>query len=133
MKTFHALRIQLNESVSYTAVVLDQSSQETLVAAMKHHIPDGWKVYCHHMTINMGPYKIRSEVGKRVALSTVAVARNDSIVAVSVQGYPSDNKHPHITVAVNTALGAKPKDSNLLTKWYSMYPIRLMGTVTEVS
>ena len=133
MKTFHALRIQMNEAVSYTAVVLDQSSQETLVAAMKHHIPGGWKVYCHHMTISMGPYKIRSEVGKRVALSTVAVARNDSTVAVTVNGYPSDNKNPHITVAVNTASGAKPKESNLLTKWYSMYPIRLMGTVTEVS
>ena len=123
----------MNEAVSYTAVVLDQSSQETLVAAMKHHIPDGWRVYCHHMTISMGPYKIRSEVGKRVALSTVAVARNDSTVAVTVNGYPSDNKNPHITVAVNTASGAKPKDSNLLTHWVSMYPIRLMGTVTEVS
>ena len=133
MKTFRALRIQMNEAVSYTAVVLDQSSQETLVAAMKHHIPDGWKVYCHHMTISMGPYKIRSEVGKRVALSTVAVARNDNTVAVSVNGYPSNNKNPHITVAVNTVAGAKPKDSNLLTNWVSMYPIRLMGTVTEVS
>lgn len=133
MKTFHALRTQMNESVSYTAVVLDKSSQETLVEAMKHHIPDGWKVYCHHMTINMGPYKIRSEVGKRVTLSTVAVARNDSTVAVSVNGYPSSNKNPHITVAVNTASGAKPKDSNLLINWVSMYPLRLMGTVTEVS
>jgi len=132
MKSFKTF-ITMNESIAYTAVVLDKKSHDLLVSEMKHHIPEGWEVYAHHMTINMGAYKIRDEVGKKVTLTASSVAHDDKVVAVSVYGYPSSNTHPHITVAVNKAEGGKPKDSNSLKKWLNIPPIRLTGTVTEVS
>lgn len=123
----------MNETVSYTAVVLDKTSQEVLLSKTKHFIPEGWKVYAHQMTICMGAYGTRSDIGKRVVLTVATIAHNDSTVAVGVYGYPSENKVAHVTVAVNTAAGAKPNDSNLLTKWHSMYPIQLIGTIIEVA
>ena len=132
MKSFKTYTT-MNESIAYTAVVLDKKSHDLLVSEMKHHIPEGWEVYAHHMTINMGAYKIRDEVGKRVTLTASSVAHDAKVVAVSVYGYPSSNSQPHITVAVNKAEGGKPKDSNSLKKWETIHPIRLTGTVTEVS
>ena len=132
MKSFREYAI-MNESIAYTAVVLDKNSHDLLVSKMKHHIPEGWVVYCHHMTINMGAYKIRDEVGKQVTLTVSSIAHDDKVVAVQVHGYPSSNSQPHITVAVNKAGGGKPKDSNTLKKWESTPPIRLTGTITEVS
>lgn len=117
--------------VSYTGVMLDSSSHDALLARMREHIPSGWKTYAHHMTAHMGAAKDRGEIGKKVTLVADAWAADDKTVTVRVSGYPSKNKTPHITVAVNTGAGAKPKDSNLHTQWTVMPSLRLTGTVGE--
>lgn len=122
--------------VSYSAVVLDPASHGALLDAMRAHIPSGWKEYAHHMTINLGPLKgDRSDLGKKVTLSVRSWDASDKAVAVAVDGY--DRRMPgtaHVTVAVNSAGGGKPKDSNDLKDWKPMEkPLSLTGTVEEVS
>jgi len=47
--------MNLNEddkkTISYSAVVLDHESSESLLNKFNGEIPDGWKKYGHHMTI----------------------------------------------------------------------------------
>jgi hypothetical protein len=52
--------------------------------------------------------------------------------AVKVEGYPSKNEIPHITIAINPD-GGKPVMSNNIKKWDKLNkPIRLTGIVTEI-
>ena len=125
--------IVAESSISYTGVILDKVSRDALLAAVRKHTPDGWRVIAHHMTINMGPARNPTDLGKQVALRVVGWALDERTLAVKVQGYPSTNAHAHITVAVNSAAGAKPKDSNLHMKWTPIAaPLRLVGVVEEV-
>lgn len=120
-------------AISYTGVILDKASRDALLAAMRRHTPEGWRVIAHHMTINMGPARNPADIGKQVTLSVVGWALDERTLAVKVQGFASTNAHAHITVAVNSAAGAKPKDSNLHMKWNPMAaPLRLVGVVEEV-
>lgn len=129
-----AARLAIAESaISYTGVILGKASRDALLAAMRKHTPDGWRVIAHHMTVNMGPARNPADLGKQVTLSVVGWALDERTLAVKVQGFASTNAHAHITVAVNSAAGAKPKDSNLHTKWTPMAaPLRLVGVVEEV-
>jgi len=132
-KDYSLVRYTIGESISYTGVVLDRRSRDALLAAMRKHIPDGWRVIAHHMTINMGPAKRSADVGKQITLTVIGWAADERTVAVKVGGYASANAHAHITVAVNAAAGAKPKDSNLHSEWKPMpSPVRLTGVVEEV-
>ena len=129
LENFHAF---INEApVSYTAVMLDQRSHDLLMSRMRPHMPEGWKVYAHHMTMHMGAAKPEDKVGQSVTIVADAWAADERTVAVRVTGHPSRNRTPHVTVAVNAAAGAKPKDSNLHTEWKPMPPLRLTGTVGE--
>jgi hypothetical protein len=51
-------------------------------------------------------------------------------MAVKVEGYPSNNAIPHITVAVNPN-GGKPVMSNDITKWQPVKHFMLLGQVGE--
>ena len=42
---------------------------------------------------------------------------DDKVMAVGVEGYPTNNKKAHITVAVNRTAGGKPMMSNNLSDW----------------
>ena len=42
------------QSISYSAVVLTEESQNKIKSLFKDQMPDGWTVYAHHMTICMG-------------------------------------------------------------------------------
>ena len=129
-----AARLAIAESpISYTGVILGKASRDALLAVMRKHTPDGWRVIAHHMTVNMGPARNPADLGKQVTLGVVGWALDERTLAVKVQGFASTNAHAHITVAVNSAAGAKPKDSNLHTKWNPMAaPLRLVGVVEEV-
>jgi hypothetical protein len=123
------------KKASYSAVVLDEASHMALLDSMKEHIPEGWKEYAHHMTINLGPLKgDRGEIGKTVTITASSWDINDKAIAVAVDGY--ERKMPgtaHVTVAVNSSSGGKPKDSNDLSNWKPLEkPISLNGTVLEV-
>lgn len=117
--------------VLYSAVVLDNASRSRLLEFVGDKIPTGWKTYGHHMTINMGPLKSDLDLGKNVTLTVTALGLSDKAMAVKVEGYPSKNAIPHITVAVNPD-GGKPVISNDITKWQDIKRFNLMGTVTQV-
>jgi hypothetical protein len=53
-------------------------------------------------------------------------------MAVKVEGYPSKNEIPHITIAVNEAEGGKPVMSNNITNWFGYGgDLNLSGKVVE--
>ena len=94
-------------------------------------IPDGWKVIAHHMTINLGELKDKTDLGKQVTLTVEEIGLSDMAMAVKVSGYPSKNDIPHITVAVNPD-GGKPSMSNKITKWQPIKNFKIGGVVTEI-
>lgn len=123
------------DRVSYSGVVLDDDSRNKLIISpeVSKRILPPMDVICHHMTINMGPLKDRTRLGKTEQLIATHIGTiNDGIVAVKVKGN-SSNSVPHITVAVNRQAGYKPKHSNDIKHWVPLsYPITLNGVVAEV-
>lgn len=121
--------------ISYSAVVLNERSRDRLLKRFKELIPEGWEVVGHHMTINMGPIKEEYEryLGLAVPLMVEDFAMNDKVAAVGVGGFPSDNSKPHITLAVNRQVGAKPMMSNELRDWEPIKrPLQIVGNVEEI-
>lgn len=123
----------------YTALVLDQQSHNKLVQSFKDLIPSNYKIYAHHMTINMdsaacGPLKKNGfTVGDKEELTVVSYAQDDKVIAVQVKSnVPSTNATKHVTVAVNVENGGKPFMSNKLTNWQETSPLTLSGVIQEV-
>jgi hypothetical protein len=130
----------------YSAIVLDEASQLKLeklaedvrVAGVRLPIlvrDNGWKMYNHHMTINMGelPNYLKQYIGTKQKLEATHIGVSPMAVAVRVIGFESKNTIPHITMAVNIPAGGKPFMSNKITDWTSLAtPLKLSGTVQEV-
>ena len=119
--------------VLYSAVVLDKASHLQLLShTFPIATPKGWTTYAHHMTIAFGKgIKDKSELGKKVTLTVTHVGISDMAMAIRVEGYPTENKMPHITLAVNPN-GGKPVMSNDITKWQDVKHFMITGIVTEV-
>ena len=118
--------------ILYSAVVLDEKSKGLLMQAFRSLIPDDWKIYTHHMTIAFGKgVENKAELGKDVELTVTKVGVSDMAIAAGVEGYPSKNAIPHITLAINPN-GGKPMISNDITDWKLINPFKIKGTVTEV-
>lgn len=119
----------------FASIVLDSASQSKLLTALRHHIPEGWEVSGHHMTINFGKGlgKDRKEdEGKTIELIASEIGISDMAIAVKVHGYSSDNDIPHITLAFNKEGGGVPRMSNDITEWTKLNShINLRGIVTE--
>lgn len=126
-------------SKSYSAVVLDDASRAALLdhPTVQQMIPPGSEVIAHHMTIKLGsltgtPHIERLGKAEEFTAYQIGTAKDGMVLAVKVDGI-SDNKNPHITVAINRDMGAKPKDSNLITNWESLNPpVTLKGAVLEL-
>lgn len=125
------------KKILYSAVVLDKKSRSKLLVALGHHIPKGWEVIAHHMTIAFGqsfPEELKNFLGANCELRVTAVGKSDLVVAVKVEGFKSMNAIPHITLAVNREAGGKPFDSNKITEWVDLDShINLSGIGTEVT
>jgi hypothetical protein len=126
----------------YTALVLNEESQKILQGIMKNFgwLPAKWDVKCHHMTVNMGQAAhgpAANLLGQEFNLDVLSIAKNENVVAVGVKtDVPSQNAIKHITIAVNTAGGGKPKHSNNFKESdFITFDIKnqLKGTVQEVS
>lgn len=117
----------------YSGVFLDEGSKQKLLNVLSDVIPKGWKIFAHHMTTVFGkPMDDTDEYGKVVNLTATHVGISDMAMAVKVDGYPSSNAIPHITVAVNVNGGGKPFMSNKITNWEPLpEEIGLSGVVTE--
>ena len=122
--------------VLYSAVILDSESKDKLVSALLPVLPKDWKVYAHHMTIVFGKgLDDKSEIGKSVALKVTETGVSNEAIAVRVEGYPTSNKIPHVTVAVNTAEGGESHHSNQIENWNALdldEALVLSGVVTEI-
>jgi len=124
------------KKVLYSAVVLNEDSHNLLINTFKTFIPKDFKIYAHHMTINMGELKeeYRKYLGMDVMLRVVALGIDEKVIAVRVEGFPSVNKIPHITLAVDVNNGGKPVMSNYITNWQPLDIIFLVkGTVKEIT
>ena len=117
--------------VLYSCVLLDNQSRTTLLDMIGDRIPEGWKVIAHHMTINLGELKDKTDLGKQVTLTVEEIGLSDMAMAVKVSGYSSKNEIPHITVAINPD-GGKPAMSNQITKWQPIKKFMIGGVVTEI-
>lgn len=119
-------------NVLYSAIVLEEASQNVLFSNVGKMIPEGWIKYGHHMTINMGPLKDKSILGTEQYLVVNKVGISDMAMAVAVQSdIETKNKIPHITVAINPD-GGKPVMSNDITNWQDVRMFILLGEVTEI-
>ena len=118
--------------ILYSAVVLDAVSKNKLLENVGVYIPSDWKVFAHHMTINLGPLKDKSDLGKTITLTVTELGLSDMAMAVKVNGYNSINPVPHITIAVNPD-GGMPAMSKEITQWRPIKQFVVMGVVTEIS
>jgi hypothetical protein len=132
----------------YSAIQLDEKSHLALVAWADKNIKvngvrlpilvrdNGWKMFCHHMTIQYPgtPEFIKQYVGTEQKLDVTHLGIGEKAIAVRVAGFHSNNKIPHVTVAVNVRDGGKPVMSNQILNWV---PVengpKLKGTVTELN
>ena len=120
------------KTISYSAVVLDHESSELLLDKFNGEIPDGWKKYGHHMTIALGK-SVEDEnlLGSVQTLIVTQIGKSDMAVAARVEGFPSKNKIPHVTLAVNPE-GGKPFMSNKIEEWKDIDPFEITGEVRNI-
>lgn len=120
----------------YTALVLTPESRNTLLQNYQDAIPDGWEVFAHHMTINLGSSETgpaHDLLGQEKELVAVKLGKSEMAIAIEVATQvPSKNAIKHITLAVNRNNGGKPKDSNNIQNWEPTSPISLKGVVQVV-
>lgn len=123
-------------STSYTAIILDDKSQNILKEEFGKYTPNGWRWYGHHMTMTMGELdddKRNEYIGKEINLTVNSLGMDYNVFAVGVSGGYTKNKIPHITLAVNVNDGGKPYMSNNITDWKPYIINRdLVGVVTEI-
>jgi len=115
-------------SLLYSAVVLDDDNRARLIKFVDGvlKIPDewfyrDWKRIAHHMTIGFKqpvPDHLRDDIGKPVQLTVTKLGISSDAIAVRVDGYHSNNKIPHITIAIPK--GGKPFNSNLIKDWHDV-------------
>ncbi len=133
MRLLDVLTEEQSYKVSYSAVVLDKQSRDAILNHLS--IPNGWKTICHHMTIKLGelPDNLKNRIGERVTLRINKLGKSDKALAVGVDTDLSMNAIPHITVAINVANGAKPKDSNDIKDWEDLSEsFNVTGKIEEI-
>ena len=129
----------LNEStgnILYSAVVLDDDDKDNLTMFVEDYvdIPLNWKKIAHHMTMGFKqpvPQHLRDDIGKTIQLTVKEIGVSEDAIAVKVDGYHSNNKIPHITIAIPK--DGKPYNSNLITDWKPVdEEIIIKGKVREI-
>jgi predicted kinase len=134
-KVIKAKSMYGNKPKLLASLILDDASHKKLVEATKQYIPEGWKIFAHHMTINFGkglPEDLKGDLDTKKFIRATEIGVSDMAIAVKVEGYHSDNDIPHVTVAVNTSEGGKPVMSNKITNWEKLENyINLSGIVSE--
>lgn len=119
------------ESPTFFSVVLDEGSQSQLRKLAVHPV-----VHCHHMTVAYHPDEsylpqLRALIGREYLLNVTALATDERGQAVRVNGAPSLNQNPHVTISC--ADGTPPQYSNELLQNEEGEPIDLVlrGILTE--
>ncbi len=119
--------------VLYSAVVLDEQSHQLILNKFSRYIPEYWNKYAHHMTIKFGSgVENEEDLGKTVTLRVTEIGISEMAIAAKVSGYPSNNKIPHVTLAVNPD-GGKPVMSNDIKYWKPIKEFDISGVVTNIA
>ncbi len=121
--------------VLYSCVLLDEPSRILLLNKLQGVYPKNWKLFAHHMTINLGEIcdEAINSLGKEVQLKVTKIGVSDLAIAVGVEGFFTKNDKPHITIAINTEMGGKPKNSNDITEWVDIdHKFMISGEVCEI-
>jgi tRNA nucleotidyltransferase/poly(A) polymerase len=133
-ENFLKLMNENKKKVSYSGVILNEESRKLLKKYIPY--PKDWEFIGHHMTINMGPLKEEYTplLGQSFDLLVTHIGRTDKVVAVKVESeIKTQNKTPHITIAVDRVNGGKPVMSNDITDWVPVFPFEVEGKVEEIS
>lgn len=125
--------------ISYTAVILDDKSTERLLRKVEQLIPDNWDVVKpFEMIIREGEIlpEMSRFLGLNIPLQVVKYAITDNILAVMVDGIPSEYKVPCIVIA-NKGLGFDSKNltevASNITDWTELKrPLRVSGKIIEI-
>ena len=125
----------------YFGVFISEQSKKLNMDALHRAgvtIPEGWKMYNHHMTIafNNRTEKAQNlfnhyqeDFGKTVGLTINGIGVSDDAIAVRVEyEHPSANEITHITIA--TPPDGKPVNSNNITEWIDIPRYTVVGTMT---
>jgi predicted kinase len=133
-KVLDTKSINSEKQSKFASLVLDKPSRDKLLNEVYNYIPNGWDVILHHMTINFGkglPKELIDDLGQIKIIIANEIGISEKAMAVKVSGYYSDNKIPHITIAINPN-GGKAVMSNDITDWNRLEtPITLYGIITE--
>ena len=121
------------KQTKFAFVELDTKSISRLLIRFNHLIPSGWSIHAHHMTVSFGKGlspEQRADIGKSVDLKGIAIGISDKAIAIKVEGYPTTNDIPHITLGVSP--DGKPVMSNNIINWEPLEShIGLSGIVGE--
>lgn len=129
-KIMESADMPIDNGILYSAVIIDEISHNMLLRIFSDTIPNGWKIYAHHMTIALGKPAKNEDLNKSVGLVVKKIGISDMAVALEVDGYPSENKIPHITLAVNPQ--GKPRMSNEIKDWRDIENLKVRGTITNI-
>lgn len=122
----------------YYSVVLDEKSHNLLLEKTAHLLPEGWKIFAHHMTITHRNDRdsdmqewAENHLGARGPLQVVRVGLSNKALAVEVHtDVPSTKRIKHVTVATSPI--GKPVDSNFIEDWHDLDPFELTGVITRI-
>ena len=110
--------------IEYWGIVFDARTVMKLMRKFQQHIPDGWTVWAHHVTLTHVSDEredVQDELdlrlGEHVPVRLVSLGISDEAVAlgVTVSGVPCLRALPHLTLA--TAPGVGAVKSNAITRW----------------
>jgi len=129
--------VTLDKTATYWGVKLSSESYDDLISAVGSFVPEGWKLYAHHMTMLFGRNKneavekyLADHLGETVELTAIELGISPDAIAVKINSsVPSDNKIPHVTIA--TPQNGKAVKSNMITDWTRLNKsIKLSGIVS---
>ena len=129
----------------YTCILLNEADRNELKRLAYHWFNEirDWQLYCHHLTLNMGPMdnELNSTelLGKEALIQIDAAGMTDKVCAVratkmvTMDGteLKSKNEVPHITIAVDVHNGGKPVMSNDIDWWIPLTPKNFCGKLVE--
>ena len=127
----------------YLGIFICPLTQKRNLLALKENnviIPEGWKMFNHHMTLafnngsetaNMIYDTYKHYFGESIDIFVDGIGISDDAIALRVQYWanPIMNKIPHITIA--TPPNGKPVNSNKITEWFDIEPYRIRGKIGE--
>lgn len=120
---------------TYVAAVLTEESRAKLLQNVP---PVHETVIAHHMTISYNPEQDHFDrkygrlIGQRVSLTVRAKASDNQVQAVVVEGWPSENEFPHITISTVPGVSARLSNDLLKTGFTPIKSFKLSAVIQNI-